>query len=66
MKTIKIQFFFTEIEREKSKILIFHVFFLNNDKCCRLYYANPSCCLRKSEGFYDFLIYKTIKIDCVL
>ena len=26
---MKISFFFTEIEREKSKILIFHVIFLN-------------------------------------
>ena len=31
MKTIKIQFFFTEIGREKGKILIFYVIFLNND-----------------------------------
>ena len=29
MKTMKISFFFTEIEREKAKILIFHVIFLN-------------------------------------
>ena len=31
MKTMKIIFFFTEIGREKGKILIFHVNFLNND-----------------------------------
>ena len=31
MKTIKTKFFFTEIGREKGKILIFHVIFLNND-----------------------------------
>ena len=31
MKTIKIKIFFTEIGREKGKILIFHVIFLNND-----------------------------------
>ena len=31
MKTIKIRFFSTEIGREKGKILIFHVIFLNND-----------------------------------
>ena len=31
MKTIKIQFFFTEIGGEKSQILIFHVIFFNND-----------------------------------
>ena len=29
MKTMKISFFFTEIECEKSKIQIFHVIFLN-------------------------------------
>ena len=29
MKTMKILFFFTEIEREKGEILIFHVIFLN-------------------------------------
>ena len=31
MKTMKISFFFTEIEREKGKVLIFHVIFLNKD-----------------------------------
>ena len=31
MKTIKIQFFFTEIGREKGKILIFLDTFFNND-----------------------------------
>ena len=31
MKTIKKKKFFTEIGREKGKILIFHVIFLNND-----------------------------------
>ena len=31
MKTIKIQFFFTKTGREKNKILIFHVIFLNKD-----------------------------------
>ena len=29
MKTMKISFFFTEIEREIGKILIFHVIFFN-------------------------------------
>ena len=29
MKTMKISFFFTEIEREKGKVLIFHVIFFN-------------------------------------
>ena len=29
MKTMNISFFFTEIECEKGKILIFHVIFLN-------------------------------------
>ena len=31
MKTMKISFFLTEIGREKGKILIFHVIFLNKD-----------------------------------
>ena len=31
MKTMKMSFSFTEIGREKSKILIFHVIFLNKD-----------------------------------
>ena len=31
MKTMNILFFFTEIGREKGKILIFHVVFLNKD-----------------------------------
>ena len=31
MKTIKILFSFTEMGREKGKILIFHVVFLNKD-----------------------------------
>ena len=31
MKTVKISFFFTEMRREKGKILIFHVIFLNKD-----------------------------------
>ena len=30
MKTMNISFFFTEIEREKGKILVFHFIFLNN------------------------------------
>ena len=30
MKTIKIEFFFSKIGREKGKIQIFHVIFLNN------------------------------------
>ena len=29
MKTMKISFFFTEIEREKGNVLIFHVIFFN-------------------------------------
>ena len=31
MKTMKISFFFTEIGREKGKILIFHILFFNKD-----------------------------------
>ena len=31
MKNIKISFFFTELERKKDKIQIFHVNFLNKD-----------------------------------
>ena len=31
MKTMKISFFFTEIGREKGKIQILYVIFLNND-----------------------------------
>ena len=31
MKTMKIPFSFTEMGREKGKILIFHVLFLNKD-----------------------------------
>ena len=31
MKTVKMSFCFTEIGREKSKILIFYVIFLNKD-----------------------------------
>ena len=31
MKTMKMSLFFTEIGREKGKILIFHVIFLNKD-----------------------------------
>ena len=31
MKTMKIKFSFTEMGREKGKILIFHVIFLNKD-----------------------------------
>ena len=31
MKTMKMSFFSTEIGREKGKILIFHVIFLNKD-----------------------------------
>ena len=31
MKTMKISFSFTEIGREKDKILIFHVIFFNKD-----------------------------------
>ena len=31
MKIIKMSSFFTQIRREKGKIMIFHVIFLNND-----------------------------------
>ena len=31
MKIIKISSFFTQIRREKGKIMIFHVIFFNND-----------------------------------
>ena len=31
MKTMKMSFFYTEIEREKGNILIFHVIILNKD-----------------------------------
>ena len=31
MKTMKISFFFNEMGREKGKIMIFHVIFVNQD-----------------------------------
>ena len=65
MKTMKMSFFFTEIGREKDKILIFHVMFLNKDisitvavivlKCCMSVLHVLKCSFRgKREILYGY------------
>ena len=45
MKAMTIRFFFTEIGREKGKVLIFHVIFLNNDISVTVAYITLKFCI---------------------
>ena len=45
MKTVKISFFFTEMGREKGKILIFHVIFFNKDISIIVADITLKCCI---------------------